>query len=87
MYWDAMSFTKSLGTVQLLPKPLPAIVSLPDGARSASFDRILRKSTGAFAHGHHVVGENLVQDLIFIAATALIFAIAILYVHGCERLK
>jgi len=28
-----------------------------------------------------------VQDLIFVAATALIFAIAILYVRGCERLK
>jgi len=28
-----------------------------------------------------------VQDLIFIAATALIFAIAVLYVRGCERLK
>jgi len=30
---------------------------------------------------------SLVQDLIFVAATALIFAIAILYVRGCERLK
>jgi len=28
-----------------------------------------------------------VQDLIFVAATALIFGIAILYVRGCERLK
>lgn len=26
-------------------------------------------------------------DVIFIAATALFFAIAILYVRGCERLK
>jgi hypothetical protein len=29
----------------------------------------------------------LLQDFIFIAATALIFAVAILYVRGCERLK
>jgi hypothetical protein len=34
-----------------------------------------------------VVVENPVRDFIFITATALIFAIAILYVRGCERLK
>lgn len=42
---------------------------------------------GAFAHQHRVVEGNLVQDFIFIATTALIFAVAILYVRGCERLK
>ncbi len=26
-------------------------------------------------------------DLIFIAATAVFFAVAILYVHGCDRLR
>jgi len=31
--------------------------------------------------------EILVQDFIFVSATVLIFAIAILYVRGCERLK
>jgi len=28
-----------------------------------------------------------VQDLIFFAATVVIFGVAILYVRGCERLK
>jgi hypothetical protein len=31
--------------------------------------------------------EILVQDVIFIAATIFFFAIAILYIRGCERLK
>jgi hypothetical protein len=31
--------------------------------------------------------ETLVQDVIFVAATIFFFAIAILYIRGCERLK
>jgi hypothetical protein len=51
------------------------------------FAQTQRKSKRQFAQGHQGVEENLVQDFIFVAATALIFAIAILYVRGCERLK
>jgi hypothetical protein len=29
----------------------------------------------------------MILDIIFIAATALFFALGILYVRGCERLK
>jgi hypothetical protein len=57
------------------------------GARSASFYQNSTEPMGAFAHQHRVVEGNLVQDFIFIATTALIFAVAILYVRGCERLK
>ena len=32
-------------------------------------------------------GERVMLDVIFIAATALFFAVGILYVRGCERLK
>jgi len=31
--------------------------------------------------------EILVRDIVFVAATILFFAIAILYTRGCERLK
>jgi hypothetical protein len=31
--------------------------------------------------------ERVMVDVIFIAATALFFAIGIFYVRGCERLK
>jgi len=34
-----------------------------------------------------VIEEILVQDIVFIAATIFFFAIAILYLRGCERLK
>jgi hypothetical protein len=34
-----------------------------------------------------VTEESFVQDLIFFAATVVIFGVAILYVRGCERLK
>jgi hypothetical protein len=30
---------------------------------------------------------NRMQDAIFIAATLAFFVVAIVYVHGCERLK
>jgi hypothetical protein len=36
---------------------------------------------------HRSMEETLVQDVIFMAATIFFFAIAILYVRGCERLK
>jgi hypothetical protein len=32
-------------------------------------------------------GKNIMLDTIFIAATALFFAVGIFYVRGCERLK
>jgi hypothetical protein len=32
-------------------------------------------------------GKRVMLDIIFIAATALFFAIGIFYVRGCERLK
>ena len=51
------------------------------------FARPLRKSKGIFAYWHRGVEESLVQDLIFIVATVVIFGMAILYVRGCERLK
>jgi hypothetical protein len=31
--------------------------------------------------------ERFMLDIIFIAATALFFAVGVLYVRGCERLK
>jgi hypothetical protein len=31
--------------------------------------------------------KNMMLDTIFIAATALFFAVGIFYVRGCERLK
>jgi hypothetical protein len=31
--------------------------------------------------------EQIMLDVVFIAATALFFAIGIFYVRGCERLK
>jgi len=49
--------------------------------------RPLRKSKGISAQWHRGVEESLVQDLIFIVATVVIFGMAILYVRGCERLK
>jgi hypothetical protein len=32
-------------------------------------------------------GKRVMLDIIFIAATALFFAVGILYIRGCERLK
>jgi hypothetical protein len=31
--------------------------------------------------------ERFMLDIIFIAATALFFAVGVLYIRGCERLK
>jgi hypothetical protein len=45
------------------------------------------KSTGELALAHRSMEEILVQDMIFVAATIFFFAIAILYIRGCERLK
>jgi len=34
-----------------------------------------------------MVLENFVRDVIFLVVTAIFFALSILYLRGCERLK
>jgi hypothetical protein len=44
-------------------------------------------SAEALTQTHRAMGETLVQDIVFVVVTILFFAIAIVYIRGCERLK